>query len=69
MVVDYRWYCSGFVFGTCGVCGIVIFAAGVVEIDESKVYRGTPLTAAFGLLAQWLERHSYKVCVPGSIPG
>lgn len=22
-----------------------------------------------GLLAQWLERHSYKMCVPGSIPG
>lgn len=23
----------------------------------------------FGLLAQWLERHSYKMCGPGSIPG
>lgn len=22
-----------------------------------------------GLLAQWLERHSYKMRVPGSIPG
>ena len=23
----------------------------------------------FGLLAQWLERHPYKMCGPGSIPG
>lgn len=23
----------------------------------------------FGLLAHWLERHSYKMCGPGSIPG
>lgn len=22
-----------------------------------------------GLLAQWLERHPYKMCVSGSIPG
>ena len=47
MAVDYRWYCFRFGFGTLGYCGIVIFATGVVEIDESMVYRGTPLTVAW----------------------
>ena len=46
MVVDYRLDRAWFGYRTSCDCGIVIFAAGVVEIDESKVYRGTPLTVA-----------------------
>lgn len=41
--------------------------------DFVKGYRVRGLWAGVrcsdGLLAQWLERHSYKMRVPGSIPG
>lgn len=40
-----------------------------MRIGHYETGRDSDCVGLFGLLAQWLERHPYKMCGPGSIPG
>lgn len=61
VVINAKWfkcdsYVSDYVFAHC---------RGIVDLMRRGLWEG----GCDGLLAQWVERHSYKMCVPGSIPG
>ena len=54
----YDTFVSDYVFMHC---------RDIVDLMRRGVVGG--VRCGDGLLAQWLERHPYKMCVPGSIPG
>ena len=63
VVISAKWfkcdlYVSDYVFAHC---------RDMVDLMRRGVVGG--VRCSDGLLAQWLERHSYKMRVPGSIPG